>query len=323
MTVIVLILLILLFSLLLIKSCDMLILSVRGIARSAKARVFTIAAIFLSLGTSLPEFFVGLTSAFEGSPELAFGVVLGSNIANIALIGGLSTFITGSVFLRGDYQKRDLLISLFATSAPLFLVLDGGISRVDALILLMVYLAYATGFFKKQVWEIGKVQTEGFVYRFVREFKNIESIRTKELGRFFFGLALLLFSADVIVKFSTQLADLANVPVFLVGLILLAVGTSLPELAFSIRSLENHQASMFFGNILGSNIANSTLIIGITSLISPLRLLDLRDYLVGIFAYFLIFISFYLFIKSKNRLDRWEAGVLLVLYLVFLVLEFS
>jgi len=314
---------ILVFSFILIKAADLVIISIRRLSREARASVFAVSAVILALGTSLPEFFVGLTSALEGTPNLAFGVVLGSNIANIALIGGLSAFIVGKVFIHGEYLKKDVWVSLFATSVPLFLALDGSISRVDALILLMLYLAYATGFFRRRFQEIGREQAEeGFIFRFVREFKNLKSIKTKEFGRLFLGLALLLFSSDMIVRLSVELANQANIPLFLVGLVLLAVGTSLPELVFSIRSLENHQPSMFFGNILGSNIANSTFIIGVTTLISPLGLVDFKDYIVGIATFFLIFISFYLFIKSKNRLDRWESAVLLFLYFLFVLLEF-
>jgi len=193
---------------------------------------------------------------------------------------------------------------------------------VDGLILLMVYFAYTTGFFKRRFEEVGKKQAEEkFVYRFVREFKTIESIKAKEFGRLFLGLALLLFSADMLVRFSSQLASLANIPVFLIGLFVLAIGTSLPEFAFSIRSLEDHEPSMFFGNILGSTIANSTLIIGLTTLISPLEITGFNEYVTGVVAFFVIFLTFWFFIKSKHRLDRWEAGVLLILYFIFVVVE--
>jgi len=313
--------LIIIFSLLLIKAADMVIVAGRRIAQEAHIATYSVAAIILALGTSLPELFVGITSALEGSPNLAFGVVLGSNISNVALIGGISALMVGKVFVR-DYVKSDVWISLFAGTLPLFLALDKSISRVDGLILLMVYFAYTTGFFKRRFEEVGKKQAEEkFVYRFVREFKTIESIKAKEFGRLFLGLALLLFSADMLVRFSSQLASLANIPVFLIGLFVLAIGTSLPEFAFSIRSLEDHEPSMFFGNILGSTIANSTLIIGLTTLISPLEITGFNEYVTGVVAFFVIFLTFWFFIKSKHRLDRWEAGVLLILYFIFVVVE--
>src|SRR3989344_742188 len=317
-----LILLIVILSLILIKSAEMVIVAVRRIARSITVGVFGVSAVILALGTSLPELFVGITSALEGSPNLAFGVILGSNIANTALVGGFAALFVGKVLVHGEYLKRDVAIALLAGISPMFLALDKSISRVDGLILLMVYFAYTTGFFKRRFEEVGKKQAEEkFVYRFVREFKTIESIKAKEFGRLFLGLALLLFSADMLVRFSSQLASLANIPVFLIGLFVLAIGTSLPEFAFSIRSLEDHEPSMFFGNILGSTIANSTLIIGLTTLISPLEITGFNEYVTGVVAFFVIFLTFWFFIKSKHRLDRWEAGVLLILYFIFVVVE--
>ncbi len=322
--VLVYILVILIFSLLLIKSADMIIIAVRRIAREAHTAVFAVSAIVLALGTSLPELFVGITSALEGSSNLAFGVVLGSNIANIALIGAASAFITGKVHIQKEDIRKDIWAALFAGLAPLFLALDLSVSRVDGLILLMLYFAYTLGVFRRRFEEIEKQQTqESFVYRFMREFKNIESIKSREFARLFFGLAILIFSADMIVKFSVQLAKIANIPLFLIGLFPLAVGTSLPELVFSLRSLENHQPSMFLGNLLGSVIANSTFIIGVTTLISPLNIVAFNEYLIGIIAFTLIFVLFRVFTVSKKRLDRWEAGVLLLLYFIFVLIEFT
>jgi len=319
-----LIFLILLFSLLLIKAAEMVIVAVRRIARGLGAGVFTISAIILALGTSFPELFVGLTSALEGSPNLAFGVILGSNIANIALIGAFASLFVGKVLVHGEYLKKDVGFALVAGISPMFLALDNNLSRVDGLILLMVYLAYTTGFFKRRYEEIGREQAEeSFVYRFFRTFKHVNGEKTREFARLFTGLALLLFSADMIVKFSVQLAGLADIPVFLVGLFILAVGTSLPELAFSIRSLEDHEPSMFFGNILGSTITNSTLIIGITTLISPLTLVAFDEYFLASLFFLIIFTLFWFFIRSKHRLDRWEALMLIATYAIFVVLEFT
>jgi cation:H+ antiporter len=130
-----------------------------------------------------------------------------------------------------------------------------------------------------------------------------------------------LFSADAIVKLSLSLASHANIPIFVIGLIILAVGTSLPELAFSLRSVTDHEPSMFFGNLLGSTIANSTLIIGIASFISPIEVIAINQYFKAVIAFVVVFIVFWLFIRSKHRLDRWEASMLVLLYIIFLVVE--
>jgi len=317
-----LVLLILVFSFVLIKSADMVIVGVRKISSSLGASSFTIAALVLAIGTSFPELFVGITSALENSPNLSLGVVIGSNIANIALIGSVAALLTGRIRIKGEYLRRDVYVAFFAGILPIILVFDRELSRIDGIILLSVYISYATGFFRERYEEIGIEQKrESFFYRFLRRFEKINSKSTKDFALLFVGIALMLFSADAIVKSSEALAVGANVPLFLIGLFAIAVGTSLPELAFSIKSLRGGEPAMFFGNLLGSTIANSTLIIGITSIISPIKIIAFNQYVVSVVAFIIIFTSFWIFIRTKRRLDRWEAVILLCLYAIFVFFE--
>ncbi len=213
--------------------------------------------------------------------------------------------------------------ALVAGALPIALLLDKSLSRVDGLILLAVYAAYASHFFRHRFEQIAEEQKqESFVWRFSRRFSNVAQAGKKEIGKLFVGIALMLFSADVIVKLASYLAESFNIPTFLIGLTVIAIGTSLPEFAFSFRSLEEHEPSMFFGNLLGSTIANSTLVLGIVAVIHPIEVFAVNEYYVAVAAFFVIFISFWRFISSKNRLDRWEGGVLLLLYLIFLIVEF-
>lgn len=319
-----LILLLIIFSFLLIKSADSVIIAIRRLSRETKAGVFALSALILALGTSFPELFVSVASAIEKTPNLSLGIVIGSNIANISLVAGLATLVIGKVNVHGNYLKRDVLVALAAGILPVILALDKELGRVDGLVLLLVYAAYASSFFRKRFLEIAEEQKkEGFFYRFLRRFNHIDSIKTKELGRLFIGLALLLASSDIIVKISLKLTSFVSIPIFVVGLIVLAVGTSLPELAFSLRSLEGHEPSMFFGNLLGSTIANSTLVIGLAAVIFPIKIVAMDNYIISAMAFMVIFGSFWYFIRTKRRLDRWEAAFLLSLYLIFFVAEFA
>lgn len=316
------IILIIFFSFVLIKSSDMVIVAVRRISRNSHTKTFALSVIILAIGTSFPELFVGITAAFEGAPAVSLGDVAGSNIANIALIGGLASLFVGRVIVRGDYLKQEVLMGLVAGITPAFLLLDKTLSRIDGMILLTMYLAYATSFFKKRYIQIGKEQQEeSFIYRFLRQFNHIDKTKKREFGRLFVGLGLLLFSADWIVRIAEYLASLAHLPEFVIGLIIVAIGTSLPELAFSFRSLEEREPQMFFGNLLGSTIANSTLIIGTVSLIHPIKLVAVSKYFISASVFLVIFLTFWLFIRTKHRLDRWESVVLLTLYAVFVVVE--
>ena len=319
-----LILSILILSFALIKSADLVVVAIRRLTRNSTAGMFAISAVVLALGTSIPELFVGITSAIEGHSELVLGVVLGSNIANISLVAGLTALIVGKISVSKDFLSRDVSIALVAGILPMILLLDGGLGRVDGLILLTIYLAYATSFFKGRFVQIGeKFQDESYVYRFLTKSRSVGSQRTKEFGRLFVGIALLLFAADAIVKVSEKLAIEAGISVFVIGLIVLAAGTSLPEFAFSIRSIDKKQPTMFFGNLLGSIIANSTLVLGIAALISPIYI-ELNDgYLLASIIFIALFLTFWYFIRSKFSLERWEAVFLLFIYFAFLILQFT
>ncbi|OGM08487.1 hypothetical protein A2159_02675 [Candidatus Woesebacteria bacterium RBG_13_34_9] len=314
---------IILLSLVLIKAADIVIISLRRIARESHTRVFVLSLVIAALGTSLPELFVGITSSLEGSSNLSLGVVIGSNISNIALIGALAAFVFGKVIIHEDFIKKEVWIAFASGLVPLFLIFDKEISRIDGLILIMLYLAYTTGFFRQRFEQIGREHhKDTFFHRFLREVKVIESIKAKEYGKMFVGIALLIASSDIIVKISQRFALEIHIPIFIIGLIILAVGTSLPELAFSFQTLKDHEPSMFLGNLLGSTIVNSTLILGISSIINPIKGIPVIDYSFAAIAFVLIFLLFWLFIRSKHRLERWEAGLLLTLYFLFLIVEF-
>lgn len=311
------------FSFVLIKAAEWVIVSLRRIAKRTKTNVFIISAFILAIGTSLPELFVGITSAIEKTPNIALGVVLGSNIANIALITGIITLIVGRITVHESYFKKDVFLALVAGLLPLALMADGVLGRVDGLILLSAYAAYASSFFKDRYQEIAKEHLkESFFYKFWREINHIDFNITKEYGRLFVGLGALLFSAEMLIGSAIKIASSIGIPVFVIGLIAVAIGTSLPELVFSIKSVKEGQPTMFFGNLLGSTIANSTLIIGLTSVIHPIIIVSFIDYTNAVVAFIVIFFTFWLFIRSKHRLDRWEGGILVLLYIIFILVEF-
>jgi len=315
-------LLIFFFTFILIKSADHVVVALRHIAKLSHARLFVVSAILLALSTSLPELFVSTTSALEGVSSLSLGVVVGSNIANISLITGIAALTAGRVLVHGEFLKRDVWISLVAGVLPILLVFDKRLSRVDGLILLTVYAAYATSFFKIRFREIAEFHlSDVFFHRLFRKVTHFKTTLRREYGRLFVSVAVLLFSADLVVRLSKTLAEAIGIPLFLIGLILLAVGTSLPELVFSLRLLTDGEPTMFFGNLLGSTIANSTLIVGLAAVINPFAVAASDEYVISAASFIVIYLTFWFFIRSKFRLERWEAGVLIILYFIFVALE--
>ena len=311
------------FSFLLVKSAEWVIVSLRRISKKSKVGVFAVSAIILAVGTSLPELFVGISSALNGTPNISLGVVLGSNIANIALITGLVALILGKINVHGEYLKRDVFIAFVCGLFPLALMADGILGRVDGLILLFVYAAYTASFFKDKFAEISNENNrETFFYKFFREVNHINFDITKEYGKLFFSLAVMLLSSQVIINSSQNIALGVGVPLFVIGLIVLAIGTSLPELAFSLKSIKGGEPKIFFGNLLGSTIANSTLIVGLTAVISPITISSFSDYRNAIIAFVIVFITFWIVIRTKHTLDRYEGLILVIIYLIFTIIEF-
>ncbi len=310
-----------LFSILLIKATDILIINLKALAKASRMGDFVVTTLILALATSLPEFFVGITSALEGQPNLSLGNVVGANIANISLVIGGAALIGGSFAVKGVFLRRDVFYAFLAGAAPLLLLLDRSLSRVDGLILLALYGFYNVWVLAERRKEMAQIEEdEGIVSRFLRRLNHKGTRR--ELGWIFLGMALLLFSADMIVRMATKIALGVQIPIFLVGLFLVSIGTTLPELAFGIKVVKERRSSMVFGNLLGSIVANGTLIIGVVSLISPIKIQAFEEYLLATVTYVVIFSIFYYFIRTKRRLERWEGAFLIGFYLAFVLAEF-
>lgn len=318
--IIVYLILILFFSLLLIKATDILIVNLKAFSQATRMGEFVVTTMILALATSLPELFVGITSALEGQPNLSLGNVVGANIANLSLVTGGAALIGGSLAVYGVFLRRDVFYAFLAGAAPMILLFDKQLSRVDGLILLTLYGFYNVWVLAERRKEMMEVEEEGMISRLLRRLNHRGT--KKELAWIFLGAALLLFSADMIVRLSTKLALTIYIPIFLIGLFLVSIGTTLPELAFGVKAVKEHKPSMVFGNLLGSIVANGTLIIGLVSLVSPIKIQAFEEYLLATMAFVVMFGLFYLFIRTKRKLERWEGAVLLGIYLVFILLEF-
>jgi len=312
------------FTFLLIKMTDLVVEGLSTLSESARLAKYGLGAFLLALSTSFPELFVGITSAWNHAPSLSLGNVIGSNIANVSLVMGGAALISGSVGVVGDYLKRDFIFAFLAGSLPLLLLIDGGLSRLDGVILLLVYGYYVFSVFHKKHAKAVKADKLGLTGRLLRKLKlfGTSSSRTS-ISKVLLGMALVLFSAEMVVRLAKHLAVELHLPVLLVGLFIVAIGTSLPELALEIRAIAKREVALVFGNLLGSTVANSTLIIGITALIAPIEVVAINSYLIATIAYVALFWLFWVLTKTKRRLDRWEGAVMIVAYLAFFAVELA
>ncbi|MFC1710961.1 sodium:calcium antiporter [Patescibacteria group bacterium] len=307
------------FSFLLIKSTEILIQALNRLSRISRIGKFALTTSLMALATSLPELFVGITAALENQSSLALGNVLGSNIANISLVIGGAALVGGSIGVAGTFLKKDIFYAFLAGAFPLVLLIDGKLTRVEGLLLLLVYGIYNYTVLLERRRK--KYSTGELAQKIIKRLNHKGT--EKQIAWVFLGAALLVFSADSVVKIAGLIAHSFKVPLFLVGLFLVAIGTSLPELSFEIGAIRKKQVGMVFGDLLGSITANSTLILGVVALINPVFLDGgLKPYLWATLAYFLIFMLFWLFIRTKKKLERWEGLVLLLVYIAFVIFEF-
>ncbi|MBU2577466.1 sodium:calcium antiporter [Patescibacteria group bacterium] len=316
-------LLIALFSYLLIKATDILLVNIKALVEGTKIGKFAITGLFLAFATSLPELFVGITSALKQTPSLSLGNIVGANIANISFVIGGAALISGTVNVYGGFLAKDVFYAFIAGVAPFLLLYDKTLSRIDGVILILIYGFYQTSVLRGHSHVDPGPNQENFIHRIIRRINSLNNYSTKrELGWIFLGVAMLLLSSDIIVRLSIKMAVLLNVPILVIGLILISLGTTLPEFVFGIKAVKNRQAEMMFGNLLGSIVANSTLIIGIVALISPIEILAFNEYLLATLVFIILFAAFYFFIRSKRKLERWEGAVLVLIYLAFVLAEF-
>ena len=314
--------LIFLLSFILVKATDILIVNFGALSAKTKIRKFALTSLILGLATSLPELFVGLSASFAGKSILSLGNIMGANIANLSLVVGGAALISGALRVEDIFLKKDVFYVFLAATAPMILLTDKVLSRIDGLILLTLYVFYQIVIFseKKHRQEFKKTQEIGVIHRLIRKMNHLET--KKEIGWILLSIIILLFSADFLVKVAMKLAVDLNLPLILIGLLLVSVGTTLPELVFSIKAIKDKQSSMVFGNLSGSIVANATLIIGLVALISPIRIQAFTSYLLATMAFVIIFGLFYFFIRTKHRLDRWEGLILFLIYLLFIIFQF-
>lgn len=302
-----------------IKASDILLINIQALARKTRWKTFALAGLIVGVGTSLPELFVGLTSAIEARPVLSLGNIVGANLANVSLVIGGAALLGGAVKVEGLFLRRDIFYVFLASALPMILLVDRQMTRLDGVVLISSFIFYefvilSEGREKAQLGDQG-----GWLRKIIRQLADRKT--EKEIGWIMLAIALLLFAGDAIVKLASQLATALDLPLLLIGMSLVALGTTIPELAFELNAIRQHQPSMVFGNLMGSVVANGTLIIGLVALISPFRLASFPQYLLATIALVLIFGLFYLFVRSKSRLDRWEGGVLLIAYIIFIALE--
>ncbi len=269
----------------------------------------------VGLGTSAPEILVAAMSSLEDKPGLAIGNAIGSNIANIALILG-STALIQPIFVKSGIVSRELPLLMIVTFAMTLLLWDQSLSRLDGVLLL-------GGLVVVMMWIVRHAMHEPDV-AVESELDISMSHRmstSKALGLLFFGIGVLIISSKVLVWGAVDLAKFFGVSDLVIGLTIVAIGTSLPELAASIASALKKHHELVLGNIIGSNIFNSLGVMAVPGLIAPSMLegdVLSRDVPIMVLLTLALFATAYSFSEYRGRINRIEGGILLTTYIAYM-----
>ncbi|MBX2866906.1 calcium/sodium antiporter [Candidatus Kaiserbacteria bacterium] len=295
----------------LIRGADFFVVGAKQVGSVLGMSKFAIGVLIVGFGTSLPELASSIAAAWTGATEIVVANVVGSNITNILLVVGVLALLGGPIVIKRDLIKTELPIFFISTALFLSVVFDGTIDRIEALFLLCVFGAYMWYLFS-EAEHVDDVDLVRSGRRPRLEWKSILYIGL--------GLIAVLFGAKYTVDMVLNIATFLNVSVGLVSIIGIALGTSLPELFISLRSIGEGEAELAVGNIFGSNAFNILMVIGIPGLITPL-VADTVVMELGLMI--LLASSAILFVTGlARRIMRWE-GLMLLVFFGFFVLKLA
>ncbi len=273
-----------------------------------------IGMVIVGFGTSAPEMVVSALASLQGNPGIALGNAYGSNITNIALILGLTAVIS-PILVHSQVLRKEMPVLIAITALAAFQLADGQLSRLDAVVLMVV-------FFILMGWSVyqgmtSKDDTLG------NEMQGEVDAYSMPLKKAIFwlvvGLVILVLSSRLLVWGAVDIAVALGVSDLIIGLTIVAIGTSLPELASSLMAVKKGEHDMAIGNVIGSNMFNTLTVVGIAGLISPMAVepdVLRRDVAVMAGLTILLFIFAYGF-RGPGRINRIEGGVLLTAFVAY------
>lgn len=296
----------------LVWSADVFIDGAVVLANKLNVPSFLIGVVILGLGTSAPEMVVSVLAALEGSPELALGNAYGSNIINIALVLG-ATVLISPIIIRSSIIKRDMPLLLLVTAVAAWQLSDGVLGHTDGLVLIVLLVMILAIQIVLSIREGNHEHEDDPALESSEETSAIRGI-----GTLFLGLLVLILSSRAIVWGAVELATFWGLSELIIGLTIVAVGTSLPELVASLSAARKGEHDMALGNIIGSNIFNTLAVVGLAALIAPITpnaIILSRDILAMGLLTILLFVMCLFAFNSKRSFGR-SSGATLVLFFV-------
>jgi cation:H+ antiporter len=305
--------------LLMILAGNWLIKSLSQISEILGIKRFTVAFLLMSLATAAPELFVGISSALKGISELSLGNIIGQNIIHFTVAVFICVLISGGFHVKSKTIRTTAFFSAFMALFPLILILDGSLSRIDGVILIGLFFVYIFRMLKNGkrhdiVYNDPKTDDKTpilkKIYFFFRDF-----------GIFISGSIILIIASQGIVRSAIFFAEKMNMPLIIIGVLIVSLGTALPEVYFSAFSAKNGDGEIMSGNLLGSTVVSTSLVLGIVAIISPVTGIEFFSYFLSRIVLFTSVILFIFFMLTDRKISLKESWVLLMIYLIFIGLE--
>ena len=307
--------LIFVFSFLLLSfSGRWLIESLKRISEFLGWKEFVVAFFITAFSVSLPNFFVGIISALKNVPELSFGDIVGGNVAELAFLGGLAALISKKGLSANSRTVQGSSIFAIVTALlPLLLGADGNLSRTDGILLILAFAFYTA-------WLFNKKERFEKIYDEIKGRITVKFIFQTTLT-LLISVLLLLLSAKGVVKSALFFSDYLKIPLILVGILIVSFGNSLPDLSFVIQTARKSDDWLLLGDLIGGTIITATLVLGIVSLISPIKITDIPSIITGRIFLIISALFFIFFIRTEKRITKKEGVFLLFIYILFIVVE--
>jgi len=284
------------------------------IAKFLRWKEFVVAFFTIALATSLPSLFLGILAALNNIPQLSLGDVVGGNIFDLTLVVALAAFISkDGIYAKSRTVQGSSIFTIGSTLLPLLFFIDGDISRIDGVLLILTFVFYI-------IWLFNKEDRFKKAYDGVPDTKDLKYF-LKDIGLLIISFVLLIFGAKGIVDSASFFAETLNLPLVLVGILIVGIGNALPETSFSLQAASRGEDWMILGNLMGTVMITSTLVLGVVSLISPIELPDFSGLVIGRFFIVISALFFLVFLRTGRKITRREGIFLFLIFMVFVIAQ--
>ena len=289
-------------------SASKIISAVTHYARKLGISNYLIGFVVVSIGTSVPELTTAFVASVRNAGSLVLGNVIGANIIDVTIVLGITAIVGKKIFVHGKVLTKTIYTVLVIAILPLILGIDGTLSRVDGAILIASFVLYIYNLLRKE----GKF---GHIKKDVK-WKDI----WKDMIVITISLIVLLISANILIMTARDIGHMFGIPEIVLGLFLVALGTTIPELTVEVESILKGKSGIAFGDILGSVVCNSSLVLGFAAVLRPIKILN--PILFRNSALFMVLGIYIALIFIKKQKINWQEGIgLLLVYATFLITE--